>query len=215
MAEASMELFGARDDPPPPAGDADARPPFIQAGGTLFRCADYDTPVWSRPNTLDGRWHRHAPRLSVQYWSYSPTTAWAEMLRNTGVREPEDVLEMRSRIWAGRIEFTQIANLTDVAWLNWLDLDPEQLIADDRAACQDAAEHLIRCGASGLIAPSAAMPDRLNLVLFRRMIRGDWHETPEGPRALRFPEKVLPCRLIAHGHPPAEIVHDVRYHDSL
>lgn len=206
-------LFSDVAPPQAPADGTDRpHPGFMRVEGTLYRCADYDTPVWSRPNDFSGRWHVADRKTSAQYWSYSPLTAWAERLRFLGLTSREDLLEMRSRLWVGQVRATAIANLTDQAWLDWLAVTPDVLISDDHAKCQEISKTLRDRGASGLIAPSAAMPDNLNLVMFNRMVRGDWHEHPSGtPIALRFPEKVLPVQLAAVGSPPASLLHDVRH----
>jgi RES domain-containing protein len=180
--------------------------------GTLFRCANYDTPVWTRPNDLSGRWHVADRQTRAQYWCFSPLTAWAEKLRFDRVTTEDDLVEMRGWLWVGQFQVTAIANLTDQAWLDWLGISPDVLIEDDHDRCQQFGATLRSCGASGLIAPSAAMPDNLNLVVFKRMVRGDWHERPHGPPAtLRFPEQVLPVRLAAIGYPPPHLLHDVRH----
>lgn len=207
-------------DGPPEDEDEDEdrgpHPSFIDVRGVFFRCAEYDTPVWSRPNDADGRWHVADSKSSVQYWSYAPETAWAEMLRRQGIRDAEDVVEMRSRVWAAQVEFTAIADLTDQDWLDWFGIDATDLIADDWAVCQATAASLRRCGASGVVSVSAALPDHLNLTLFKRMVRGDWIETVEGSAVgLRFPELVLPTRLVARGHPDPDLVHRVNYVASL
>lgn len=198
-------------DAPPSDDGGNARPDFIEVRGTLFRTADYDTPVWSRENSSSGRWHRTEWGVSVQYWSYAPDTAWAESLRAQGVRDPADVGLMRTRIWAGQFCLDDIADLTDDAWLTWLELTSEELIANDWRPCQEAAERLRLCGAGGLVTPSAALPDRLNLVVFRSMVRGDWHETPSGPKILRYPDLIVPCRHVATGHPFPELAHSVAH----
>lgn len=214
MPTEALSLFGG--GPAEPAHrEGEPHPSFISVSGTLFRCVDYDTPVWAGPNTRSGRWHRAGRRITAQYWSYSPSTSWAEMLRAQGIRDPDDVLEMRVRIWAGQVCFTQIADLTDQAWMDWLQLEDDDLLDDDHRRCQEIGQALIECGANGLVVPSAALPDGLNLVLFRRLIRGDWVETAKGPRDLRFPEKVLPCHLISYGHPPSDLVHRVRYRETF
>jgi RES domain-containing protein len=187
----------------------------MTVSGTFYRCADYDTPVWSRPNDLSGRWHTADRRTSAQYWSYSPLTAWAERLRATGVTDENDVVEIRGQLWVGQVSFTAIANLTDQAWLDWLHVTAEALIEDNHDGCRRIGALLRERGASGLIAPSAAKPDGLNLVIFKRLVRGDWHERPEGsPADLRFPEQVIPVRPAAIGYPPPGLVHGVRYRAS-
>ncbi len=181
----------------------------------MFRCADYDTPVWSRPNDLSGRWHVADRRTSTQYWSYSPLTAWAERLRFLGLTAEEDLVEMRSRLWVGQFAFTAIASLADRAWLDWLAVTSEVLIGDDHERCQQIGATLRACGALGLVAPSAAKPDGLNLVVFKRMVRGDWHDQPHGsPATLQYPEEVLPVHLAAVGHPPSSLLHEVRHKAS-
>jgi len=203
--------------PPPVAAETAApRPDFIEVEGTLYRHADYDTPVWSRANTRDGRWHRARPGLSVQYWSYSATAAWAEKLRAEGIRDADDIPLIRSRLWAGQVEFSAIADLTSPGWQVWLGLSPAALVADEYTRCQAAAERLIACGANGLVTYSAALPDHLNLVIFRRLSLGDWIERPQGrPAGLRFPERLMPCHLLATGHPRPELVHRVVYKTTV
>lgn len=209
-------LFADVRPPAPPAdGTERPHPGFMSVEGTLFRCADYDTPVWSRPNDLSGRWHRADRQISAQYWSYSPLTAWAERLRFGGITDEADVLEMRGTLWVGQFRFTAIANLADDAWRDWLGVTEDVLIEDAHDRCQEIAATLRHCGASGLIAPSAAFPNGLNLAVFKRLVRGDWREQPQGsPAPLRFPEMVIPVRLAAIGHPPPSLLHDVRHRAS-
>lgn len=86
-------------------------------------------------------------------------------------------------------------------------------VSDDR--CQQIGAKLRALGASGLVAPSAARPDGLNLIVFKRMVRGDWTEQPQGsPVALQFPGKVLPVCLAAVGHPPSSLLRDVRHKEN-
>jgi RES domain-containing protein len=202
------------DAPPPTEPGSEPRPDFITVRGSVFRWADYDTPVWSRANSRAGRWHRRDPALSVQYWSYSPEAAWAESLRAQGIRDPEDLQLMKSKIWVGQVCMSEIADLTNAEWQRWLGIAEEELIADDWTPCQDAGERLRNVGANGLVTASAALPGRLNLVLYRRMVRGDWYETPKGARTLRFPEIMLPCQLVGEGHPASDLVTKVNYLDS-
>jgi RES domain-containing protein len=201
---------------PPPTDETHgngARPDFIQAQATVFRWADYDTPVWARAN--NGRWHRAGAGHSVQYWAYSPEAAWAESLRAQGIREVADIETMRSKIWVGQICMSDIAVLTDPRWQLWLGITADALVSDDWSACQDAADTLRAVGANGVVAPSAALTGRLNLIVFKRMVRGDWVESPEGARTLRYPDIMLPCQLIARGRPPVNLRESVNYRPAL
>lgn len=206
-------------DTDPPATDegpaGETRPDFIEVRATVFRWADYDTPVWSRPNSKQGRWNRVAPGRSAQYWTYSPETAWAEALRAQGLVEEADIAEMRSKFWVGQICMNDIADLTDPAWRTWAGLDEQDLVGDDWSVCQDAADTLRDAGANGIVTPSAALPGKLSLVIFKRMIRGDWVESPQGPVILRYPDLMLPCRLIGRGRPPLDLRHEVNYRETL
>jgi len=212
MAKQDLNLFG--DELPPVVISAEVsgpHPSFCNVSATVFRCVDYDTPVWDRPNSRAGRWHHSGRGITAQYWSYTASTAWGEVLRGQGIKDEKDVREMRVRTWAGQVQFTQIADLTDERWRHWLGLTEEDLLRDDHGACRDAGQALIECEAHGLIAPSAAIRGRLNLVLFKRLIRGDWVESRSGAATLRFPEKMLPCHLISYGYPSPDIVNQIRY----
>lgn len=205
-------------DVPVPPGDLESpggRPGFIEARATVFRWADYDTPVLSRANTRPGRWHRVGAGQSVQYWAYAPETAWAESLRAQGITEADDIEQMRSKLWVGQVCMSDVALLSDRRWLEWLGIDEDDLVSESWHVCQDAAEQLRAAGANGLVTPSAALPGRLNLVVFKRMVRGDWVETPTGARTLRFPDLLLPCQLIGRGRPPLDLRHQVNYRSVL
>lgn len=122
---------------------------------------------------------------------------------------------MRSRFWVGHLSMSDIADLTDPGWQSWLGLSEGDLVGEDWEICQDAAETLRAAGANGIVTPSAALPGKLSLVVFRRMIRGDWVETRQGPISLRYPDLMLPCRLIGRGRPPLSLRHAVNYRTTL
>lgn len=212
---AEAQLFDVEPPTGPEVGPGGTRPDFIEVRATVFRWADYDTPVWSRPNSKAGRWNRVGPGRSAQYWTYSPETAWAEALRAQGLTDEADIAEMRSKFWVGQICMSDIADLTDTAWRAWIGLRDEDLVGDDWSACQDAADALRDAGANGIVTPSAALPDKLTLVIFKRMIRGDWVESPQGPVTLRYPDLMLPCRLIGRARPPLDLRHSVNYRQTL
>ena len=190
---------------------ASIHPPLVEVRGTIFRCADYDTPLWIRPNSQSGRWHVADGKTSVQYWAFSAAGAWAERLRAEGIMDPEDLQLMRSRIWVGAVVCSEVADLTDDTWLAWLGVGRDDLIADDWSKCQAAVAEIRQRGARGAITHSAALPDHLNLVLYGRRVRGDWHEHPENnPLPLRFSD-TLPVQLAATGYPEPDLLHRVRY----
>ena len=50
------------------------RPEAVRFADVAFRYSDYDTPLWVRANTEDGRWNT-ARGQPTQYLGLSPTDA--------------------------------------------------------------------------------------------------------------------------------------------
>ena len=84
---------------------------------------------------------------------------------------------------------------------------PDELVADDWAACQAMAERARADGVAGLIVPSAALPGTRNLVLFGPRIASPYLISPIDPSL------DSPTAHAAEGSvPPGELFGLVRWH---
>lgn len=162
-----------------------------------FRFCSYDVPFWVRPNTRPGRWHL-AGAEPTQYWSLTPEGAWAELIRYEELRTEEELDEIRTAMWVCRLPHTGLADLTDAEVRDRYNLTVKDLTADAWDACQRAAGE-IRREARGVLAPSAALADTVNVTLF-------------GPRRViafqRMPAlaSAIPGAIAAIGRPPHGLV---------
>lgn len=123
-----------------------------------------DTP-WlppRRPAPLDGRYHRAGESWPL-YASLEPDTAWAEWRAATG--GAIDPATERRRLWRIDVDELPVLDLRDPRACEVLSVRHEDFVAG-RAACQDLARRAQRLGAAGMVVPSAAHPDRWNLVVF-------------------------------------------------
>lgn len=175
----------------------------ISAPGTFtaFRYCTYDVPFWARPNSRDGRWHRVGD-LPTQYWSLTPDAAWAELIRAEALASEEELDQVRMPLWVCTVPATLVIDLRDPAAHERYELTLEQLVADDRKACQAAAP-AIRTRARGVIAPSAALDGHPNLTLFGARRPIGWLSHP----ALA---STVPATLAAIGRPPRGLLQRVR-----
>ena len=166
-----------------------------------FRYCSYDVPFWVRPNTRPGRWHT-AGDEPTQYWSLTPDGAWAESIRYEELSTEEELDEIRTAMWVCRLPRMGLADLTDTNVCNRYNLTDEDLTADAWGHCQRAAME-IRREARGVLAPSAALADTLNVTLFgpRRVIA--FQRTPALASA-------IPGAIAAIGRPPHGLVGRVR-----
>lgn len=130
-----------------------------------YRIAAWDTPFWVSPNRAARRFNKYG-RGPVQYWSLHPLTPWAEVIRGQGFVDPEDINELRQRIWAARLRLTT----TEITFDNAPDfgLEPHHLVSDDYGACQEFGDACLRAPKKpkAIVVPSAALPGTKNLVIF-------------------------------------------------
>lgn len=162
-----------------------------------FRYCSYDVPFWVRPNTRPGRWHV-AGAEPTQYWSLTPEGAWAELIRYEELSTEEELDEIRTAIWVCRIPCMGLVDLTNDEVRDGYKLAGEDLTTDAWDACQRAAVEICR-EARGVLAPSAALADTLNVTLFgpRRLIA--FQRTPALASA-------IPGAIAAIGRPPRGLV---------
>lgn len=170
----------------------------------------HDAGLDGIPVQPNGRWHRRGEHYA-QYMALSAAGAWAELIRYFSLRTPESVVEQRRSLWQAYVALDDVADLSSFDQWAECGLDPKTAVADDLAGCQDLAAWLHGEGYRGVLAPSAALPDSVNLTVF-----GGRYEylAADDPSALRErdPDRWLRVALAAEGaHPPQELVTRTRY----
>ncbi|HEX6687960.1 MAG TPA: RES family NAD+ phosphorylase, partial [Solirubrobacterales bacterium] len=116
------------------------------------------------PSQESGRWHVEG-RGYAQYMSLDPTAAWAEFIRREEIRDEERRKAARRNLWRLTVEETAIADLSSFEKFSTCGLDPKLAIGKWRQS-QALADELREAGYRGLLTPSAALPDGINLTVF-------------------------------------------------
>jgi hypothetical protein len=166
------------------------------------RYSSYDTPFWVRENSQPGRWHRPGDG-PTQYLSLSTDGAWAELIRNEELRAEDEVSMVSVSMWAVLLEGGMIADYSTFEQAERAGFDPEALVAENYEQCQSEGARLRRAGFSGVIAPSAALPDTLNVTLFGARMMSTWDRP-------KFLASSIPVTIIAKGAPPPGLLPRVR-----
>lgn len=129
-------------------------PPLVHSAGE---------PTPSQPA---GRWHRLGEGYA-QYLSESPAGAWAELIRYFSIRSDTFAAEHRRDLWLVYVQESEIADLRSFEDWRSCGIDPEVAVGS-HGPCRQLAEALRARGFRGVLSPSAALPDTLNLTLFGR-----------------------------------------------
>lgn len=180
-------------------------PESRQLDSEAFRYANYDTPLWARPNTRDGRWHR-AHGTAHQYLSLSVDGAWAELVRSENLRTAGEIALVRMPMWVLRVREGRLADYSTFEKAEQAGFPPDALVDEDYGRCQEEGDRLRDEGFRGVLAPSAALPGAVNLTLFGPRIAVGWETPPE-----RLLASFVPAKQVAVGHPPDDIVRHARY----
>lgn len=169
-----------------------------------WRLAAWDTPLWASPNRGAGRYNAEGAG-PVQYWSLHPLGAWAEHVRAHGIGTVERLRQLRVRLWVGRFDVEPARLGFDEA--PTYGLAPDDLVADDHAACQQLGGRLLAGGGPSVIeVPSAALPGTRNLVVFGARVASPFGVEPVG-------EVDVPTTVTAeHGHALETLLAQVRHH---
>jgi hypothetical protein len=115
-----------------------------------FRHVDARFPfLWESARQPDGRWHAEGEG-PVQYFADTPDGAWAELLRHEEIRDESDLATIRRALWA--VELRDPPTTRPKLPRGTLEGG-----LDSHAACRAEAKRLARRGATGLVAPSAAL----------------------------------------------------------
>ena len=168
-----------------------------------YRLASWRRPLRTEPSRVVGRFHRVTEESPTQYLCLHPLGPWAEFLRASGLRAPEQLALVRHRTWALRIE---LAGLLRIGFAEASDhgVRPGDLVSDDLRACHRLADRLRAAGAAGAIVPSAALPGTSNVVLFGERAAAPYVLEPLSPVD-------VPASLTADGgRPPLGVLDRVR-----
>jgi hypothetical protein len=178
-------------------------PAKVSFQNLAFRYADYDTPVWARPNTESGRWHR-AHTVPTQYFGRSTDVGWADLLRHENLRADAEAALVSMPLWIVRLNEQLIADYETFDKAEQAGFPPDALIDEDWDRCQVEGDRLRALGYRGVLAPSAALPGERTLTLFggRRAI--GWDEEP-------LLASAVPANVLTKGAPPPGLVARVRY----
>ncbi len=169
---------------------------------TAHRYSSYDTPFWARENSRPGRWHARGDG-PTQYLSLSTDGAWAELIRLEELRTEDEVAMVSVPMWAVAVNQAMIADYSTFERANAAGFDPAALVDDDHARCQWEAARLRALGYSGILAPSAALPDAINLTLFGPRMASTWGRPP-------LLASSLPATVLTKGAPPPGLLSRVR-----
>ncbi|HEY7961525.1 MAG TPA: hypothetical protein VID29_06345 [Solirubrobacteraceae bacterium] len=168
-----------------------------------FRYADYDTPLWVRPNTESGRWHV-ARTEPTQYLCLSPDGCWADLIRQESLRTEIDVALVRMPLWILKINEERIADYGSFEKAEAAGFPPDALVDEDWERCQAEAERLENLGFRGVLSPAAALPGETALTLFGGRRAVGWDDAPCLVSA-------IPAKIVTIGAPPTGLVERVRF----
>lgn len=130
-----------------------------------YRLASWRRPLRTEPSRVAGRFHRMTEDVPTQYLCLHPLGPWAEFLRASDLRTPDQLALVRHRTWVLRVDLDGLPRV-GFAEAASHGLRPGDLVSDDLRACHRLADRLRADGAPGAIVPSAALPGTENVVLF-------------------------------------------------
>lgn len=171
----------------------------------VYRHAPPGLPfLWETAQQPEGRWHGPGEG-PAQYLATSPDAAWAELLRHEEITDAAELIDVRRALWA-----VEVADA--VRELPRPELDDRSLRGGRSSyrACQVEARRLRSEGASGLLAPSAALePGPSGYRVEGGLVDGPSRQDEVLVQFGRRPELVgwLAC---AEGRPSASLLERVR-----
>lgn len=178
-------------------------PDPIEFTEEAFRYSDYDTPLWARANTQDGRWH--VARVSpTQYFGVTPDACWADLIRHENLRTEHELAMVRMQLWVLQLSEQRIADYSAFEKAEAAGFPPDALIDDDWGRCQAEGDRLRSLGYRGVLAPSAALPGDLVLTLFGGRRAVGWDDDP-------LVASAIPAKVVTVGAPPAGLLGRVTY----
>lgn len=178
-------------------------PVAVPFSDVAFRYADYDTPLWVRPNTCDGRWHS-ARTVPTQYLCLSPDGSWADLIRQENLRTEPEAAFIRMPLWVLKIAEERIADYSTFEKAEAAGFPPDALIDEDWERCQSEAGRLRDLGFRGVLSPAAALPGETALTLFGGRRAVGWDDEP-------YLASAIPAKIVTIGAPPVGLIERVRF----
>jgi hypothetical protein len=113
-------------------------------------------------------------------------TPWAELLRMEDRRDRGRALMLRHPLWSVKILLEEDPLELTFESADDFGIAPEVLVADDHSPCQDLAQGFRsdRDGPRAFLAPSAALPGTVNLVLLDPFVAISFDMHPVAPEDL-------------------------------
>ncbi|MGH2798036.1 MAG: RES family NAD+ phosphorylase [Thermoleophilaceae bacterium] len=176
--------------------------PVVDVDAIAHRYSSYDTPFWARENSLPGRWHVRGDG-PTQYLSLSTDGAWAELIRNERLTTEDEIAMVSVQMWAVAVTQAMIVDYSTFDRAEAAGFDPEAVVDEDYARCQQEGARLRGLKYSGILSPSAALPGAVNLTLFGPRTASTWGRPP-------LLASSLPATVIAKGAPPSGLLGQVR-----
>ncbi len=183
-------------------------PQGIAVDEIAYRWSDYDTPLWARPNSTAQRWNR-TREAPTQYLSLSPEGAWSELIRTEDLTTVAEVRLVNMPLWALHVRETRVADYATFEKAEAAGFPPEALVDEDHERCRAEGARLRDHGFRGVLAPSAALAEVVNLTLFGARVAVEW-DAGEDRRLASF----VPVRQLAVGRPPDDLLPRVRHHGA-
>ena len=180
-------------------------PRRIDYDGLSYRWSDYDVPLWIRANSSALRWNR-ARQDATQYLSLTTDGSWAELIRTERLLSISDLRLVSMPMWILQVRETNLADYSTFEKAQAAGFPPEALVSDDYERCQAEADRLRAAAFRGVLAPSAALPNSVNLTLFGRRLAVAW-DHPEASLMASF----VRAKRLAVGRPPDELLPSVRH----
>jgi RES domain-containing protein len=141
-----------------------------------YRFVSYATPLRTVPATQPARFNGGGEDDPTQYLALHPLGPHAELMRNADLRTPQQIRAVKTRTWALEVPLDDLTEITFDTAADY-GIGAEDLVADDRRACQQLAAQL-RGQVPGIIVPSAALPGTRNVVLFGARVAMPYLTTP-------------------------------------
>ncbi len=139
----------------------------VAVEGSWWRQTPYGgDPLYRAVPPSDGRWQR-GDTVGGLYFADSEDTAWAEWYRALAEFAIPPDRQMPRDLWRWEIHARRIVDLSDADRLAAAGLTAPRPRQREWPAFQDVGEQLWRDGYRGVLAPSAARPERRILCLFR------------------------------------------------